>query len=223
MSTATLNAVFPQTVLPTQWTLADLQRHVGHVPLERIRLYPPPGMATEDDAFEIRAREGRLCELVDGILVEKDTASFESLLASLLIHWISEFLDEHPLGIVLGEAGAQRILPRRMRIPDVSFISWDHFPDRRLPDDRVFKVAPDLAIEILSEGNTASEMEMKLDEYRQAGVRLVWYIDPRARTATVHTAEGSSETLDEDGVLQGGDVLPGFELPLRDLLDRYER
>ena len=64
---------------------------------------------------------------------------------------------------------------------------------------------------------------MKLDEYRQAGVRLVWYIDPRARTATVHTLDGSSETFGEDGVLQGRGVLPGFELPLRDLLDRYER
>jgi len=223
MTTVAPTTAFPQTVLPTQWTLADLQRHVGDVPLERIRLYPPPGMATEDDALQIHAREGRLCELVDGILVEKEMASFESLLAGLLIQWLNNFLDERPLGVVLGEAGALRILPRRMRIPEVSFISWDRLPDHRLPVDRVYRVAPDLAIEILSEGNTAQEMELKLDEYRQAGVRLIWYIDPRARTATVHTGEGSTETLDENGVLQGGNVLPGFELPLRDLLDRYER
>ena len=150
MATIAPTTAFPQTVLPIQWTLADLQRHLGDVPLERIRLYPPPGMASEKDALEIRAREGRLCELVDGILVEKDMASFESLLAGLLIQWLNNFLDEHPLGVVLGEAGALRILPRRMRIPDVSFISWDRFPDRRLPADLVYRGAPDLAVEILA-------------------------------------------------------------------------
>ncbi len=55
-----------------------------------------------------------------------------------------------------------------MRIPDVSFISWDKFPNRKLPRDRVFAVVPDLAIEILSEGNTPQEMELKLDEYFRA-------------------------------------------------------
>ena len=76
---------------------------------------------------------------------------------------------------------------------------------------------PDLAVEVLSESNTAEEMARKLREYFAAGVRLVWMIDPRDRTATVFTGPELSRMLDETHTLDGGDVLPGFQLPLRDL------
>ena len=222
-SLTTPTTVLPQTVLPTDWTLADVQQHVGGVALERIRLYPPPGMATVEDALRIHDREDRLYELVDGVLVEKIMATYESLLASFLIHLIHQFLDENPLGILLAPDGALRILPEKMRIPDVSFISWDKFPNRKLPRDRVFAVAPDLAVEILSEGNTPQEMELKRDEYFRAGVRLVWFIDPENRSAQVYTSRDACEPLDENGALSGREVLPGFELPLKALLDKVER
>ncbi|MBW3597183.1 MAG: Uma2 family endonuclease, partial [Planctomycetes bacterium] len=93
----------------------------------------------------------------------------------------------------------------------------------RLPADRVFRVAPDLAVEILSEGNTAAEIALKLDEYRRAGVALTWVIDPEARTAAVYTLDGRTESFDEDGVLDGADVLPGFQMSLKKLLDRFPR
>jgi hypothetical protein len=73
----------PPTLVPTEWTMADLQAHLGGVPAERIRLYPPPGMATEQDVLNIHDHEDRLCELVDGILVDKVMASFVSLLAGI--------------------------------------------------------------------------------------------------------------------------------------------
>jgi Uma2 family endonuclease len=107
-----------------------------------------------------------------------------------------------------------------MRIPDVSFISWDRFPGRKLPKDRVFRVAPDLAVEFISQGNTKGEMNLKLDEYFAAGVRLVWYIDPRTRTAQVYTARDRAETIGESGLLDGRDVLPGFQLRLGELFER---
>lgn len=219
----TSTTVFPPTVLPTDWSLADLQRHLGGVSLQRIKLYPPPGMATIEDALTLHDREAVICELVDGILVEKIMASYESVLAGILIQLLNNFVDEHPLGIVMGEAGAMQILPRRMRIPDVSFVSWKKFPGRKLPRDRVFAVAPDLAVEVLSEGNTDEEMDEKLDEYFRAGVRLVWYIDPETRTANVYESTDQVETQSEDGTLSGKDVLPGFELPLRTLFEKVER
>lgn len=221
--TTPITTVFPPTMLPTDWSLADVQQHLGGVALERIRLYPPPGMATVEDALAIADREDCLCELVDGILVEKIMASYESVVACFLIHLIHQFLDEHPLGVVTGESGALRILPKKMRIPDVAFISWDKFPNRQLPRDRVFAVAPDLAVEILSAGNTPREMELKLDEYFRAGVGLVWFIDPDSRIARVYTSRDNCEVLDENGVLSGGDVLPGFELTLKALLDKVDR
>jgi Uma2 family endonuclease len=224
MATVTTpSTTFPQTVLPTDWTLADLQRHLGGIPLERIRLYPPPGMATEQDALDIADHEDRLCELVDGILVEKVMASYESFLAGIFIQVLNNFLEQHPLGIVLGEGGALRLLPRRMRIPDVSFISWNRFANRKLPRARVFRVAPDLAVEVLSEGNTEQEMQQKVEEYFSAGAQLVWLIDPEARTARVYTAPGQFSGLTENDSLDGGTVLPGFQLALRELFSRVER
>jgi Uma2 family endonuclease len=223
MSTISSDEVFPSITLPTQWSWADVQRHVGNVPLERIRFYPPAGLATETDMLEIRDREDRLYELVDGVLVEKAMGTYESLLAVALQSLLDAYLSRNPIGVVSGEGGPLRILPARTRIPDVAVVLWERFPNRVLPRDAVFRVTPDLAVEILSAGNTADEMRIKLEEYRGAGVRLVWYIDPEMRIATVHKLDGSSETLDVNGILDGGDVLPGFSFRLRDLLDRFPR
>ena len=63
------------------WTLADLQAHLGGIPMERIRLYPSPGRATKDDVEPARARKNRTCELIDGVLVEKTVGLYESVLA----------------------------------------------------------------------------------------------------------------------------------------------
>jgi Uma2 family endonuclease len=218
-----LSPAHPPTCLPTEWSVADLQAHLGGIPLDRIRLYPPPGMATEQDALDIADHEDRWCELVDGILVEKVMATFESLVACILIQWLNNFLEKNQLGIVLGEGGALRILPTRMRIPDVSFIRWERFPGRKLPRVAVFRVAPDLAVEILSEGNTEGEMQIKVAEYFRAGVRLVWLLDPEDRSARVYTSADQFEVLDENGFLDGRDVLPGFHFRLRDLIDAVPR
>jgi Uma2 family endonuclease len=76
---------------------------------------------------------------------------------------------------------------------------------------------PDLAVEILSPSNTADEIQRKRGEYFNRGTQLVWIIDPRARTAEVFTAPAASTLLHEADTLDGGVVLPGFTLPLRDL------
>ena len=77
-----------------------------------------------------------------------------------------------------------------------------------------------LAVEVLSEGNTPQEMALKLQEYLSAGVRLVWYVDPVARTAEVYTSPETADRITADDHLVGGDVLPGFTLRLGDWLDR---
>jgi Uma2 family endonuclease len=106
-----------------------------------------------------------------------------------------------------------------VRAPDVCFISWNRFKNRELPPEPIPDLAPDVAIEVLSAGNTAAEMQRKLHDYFAAGVRLVWYIDPATRSAKSYTAEDEIIAVDESGVLSGGDVLPGFELPLAALFD----
>jgi Uma2 family endonuclease len=201
-------------------TVADLLEALGDIPPERVRMQPPPGTATEADVIAIHAREKRLCELVDGTLVEKPMGYDESRLAVELITTLVVFLRQHDLGTVAGEAGMMRLVTGLVRIPDVSFVRWEHLPEEYGP---VPPLAPDLAIEVLSESNTPKEMERKLREYFEAGTQLVWYFDPRARTVTVYTSPDQFIVLDESQTLDGGDVLPGLVIPLRELFDRASR
>ena len=110
-----------------------------------------------------------------------------------------------------------------MRIPDVSFISWDRIPGRESPKEPVPDLAPDLAVEVLSESNTPAEMRRKVGEYFAAGARMVWLIDPRKRTARVYSSPDRSVLVRADQSLDGGDVLPGFSVGLGELLDRGRR
>jgi Uma2 family endonuclease len=204
----------PPIATPLPQTLADVVERLGSVPLERIPARPAPGTATETDLLRPPGGEQRRYELVDGVLVEKPMGYYESRLAVVLIRFLEVFLEQHDLGIALGEAGALRLAPGLVRIPDVSFLSWDHFPGRELPAEPIPDLAPDLAVEILSEGNTPAEMERKLREYFAAGTRLVWYIDPPSRSARVYTDPEVFTVVTEGQALEGGDLLPGFSLLL---------
>ena len=199
-------------------TLADLMAQIGSVPLERIPARPAPGTATEADVAAGRLGEKRLFELVDGVLVEKPMGYFEALLAALLIQWLGAYVHSHDRGFVMGADATLRLQPGLVRLPDVSFVSWDRFPDRELPAEAVPDLAPDLAVEILSEGNTPGEMSRKLREYFDAGCRMVWYVDPATHTARSYTSPEQWQEIDEDGVLDGGEVVPGFALRLGDWL-----
>ena len=204
-------------------TVADLLQRLGNIPPERIWLRPVPGTATEQDVIDIETHENRLCELVDGVLVEKTVGYFESRLALVLGYYIELFLDRHDLGIVLGADGAVRLMPGLVRIPAVSFLSWDKFPNRELPVEPIPDLAPDLAVEVLSEGNTPEEMRRKLREYFQAGVRLVWLIDPATQSAEVYTSPRKKRIITSGQVIDGGSVLPGFGLRLQELFTRAGR
>ena len=209
-------------VPPRDWTVADLLEHVGGVPSARVWVVPAPGTATEQDLLEAEARSGRICELVDGVLVEKPMGWYESVLAVALGHLISSYLARNPLGLVSGEAGFLRTISGRTRAPDVAFVTWERLGRHSPRRQRILQVPPDLAVEILSEGNTPTEMERKLREYFAAGTRLVWYIDPATQTGTSYNSPDQGELIREDGVLTGDDVLPGFELALRDLFAAAE-
>ena len=205
------------SVVPSDWTFADLWASLGGIPLERIRAVPPPGTATEDDVVRAESYTDVPCELIDGVLVEKTMGYLESIIAMKIVYLLMAFTEKNDLGVVLGPGGTLRVLPQQVRIPDVCFISWARFPNRQLPSEPIPALAPDLAIEVLSPGNTEAEMQRKLRDYFTAGVRMVWYVDPRAARARSYTAADQFVEAAEGGALSGGDVLPGFELPLAGL------
>jgi Uma2 family endonuclease len=199
---------------PVLFNVADLMDHLA-VPPHRIRLQPPPGQATEEDAIQ-----NKLCELIDGVLVEKAMGYYESRMAVALLYFLERYLEGNPLGFLLDGSGIIRVSERQIRLPDVSFVSWDHFPDRKLPAGQILDLVPDLAVEVLSPTNTNDEMARKRREYFAGGGKLVWEANPPTRTVEVFTAPDLSTTLDENGILDGGTVLPGFSLPIRDWFAR---
>lgn len=201
---------------PPEWTLADLQEHLGGIPLNRIRAWPPPGTATKDDVEAIHAHTKRMCELIDGVLVEKAVGFFESVLALRLANMLGEYLKANPIGIIAGEAGFVELLPAQVRAADVCVVCWDRVP-HDLAAEAIPAIVPDFVAEVLSKGNTPAEMRRKLQDYFSAGVRLVWYIDPRPRTARAYTGEELFVDVAEHGTLSGGAVLPGFEVRLAEL------
>ncbi|HEX5102815.1 MAG TPA: Uma2 family endonuclease, partial [Pirellulaceae bacterium] len=151
---------------------------LGGVDPARIRIEPPMGTATVEDVIEIEERENRLFELVDGILVEKVMGYTASRIASRLIAALEAYVDANDLGAVTGEGGMFRMPENLVRIPDVAFAGWDQFPNHELPAEGAPEIVPDLAVEVLSKGNTKAEMARKLREYFAVGVTTVWFVDP---------------------------------------------
>src|SRR2546426_3992984 len=136
----------------------ELIDSLGGIPPSRIRLVPAPGTAVEQDVIDLEERENRLCELIDGVLVEKTVGYRESLIASFLIKVLRNFVDERNLGLLAGPDGMMKFAKGQVRIPDVSFISWDRLPGRKPPSEPVPEILPDLIVEVLSKSNTAGEM-----------------------------------------------------------------
>ena len=224
MSTATLAppVLVPSEPLPAYETVADLLEQLGGIPASRVRWVPTPGTATEADAIGAEQRFGRLCELVDGTLVEKPVGFYESALAGVILELIRVFVRPRRLGVVVGEQGMMRVVPGQVRMPDVAFTSWARLPPT-YPRDPAPRVSPDLAVEVLSPTNTPAEMARKRAEYVAGGTRLVWVLDPPTRTFTVHTPDREPVEVGPDGTLDGGDVLPGFTLSVADLFAEAER
>jgi Uma2 family endonuclease len=197
---------------------------LGGIPAERVLLAPAPGAATEQDLLALLENEGRTCELVDGTLVEKPVGTIESFLAAILIRILGNFTSAKRLGLISGEQGPYRLRLGLVRLPDVAFISWSRIPGELKDLPAIAPVVPNLAIEVLSESNTKAEIDRKLEEYFSSGVQLAWIFDPRTRAVAIHLAPGSpSKILTGSETLDGGMVLPGFQLNLADLFTELER
>jgi Uma2 family endonuclease len=212
----------PRTTNPTNHfeTVAEVLERMPEIPPRRIRLDPKPGTATGEDVIAaLQAADKRLYELVDGVLVEKVLASKESCLALWIGHRLCAYLEKNNVGIPFGADGPFRLRQGLVRLPDVSFISYEQLPEG-LPDEAIISAYPDLAVEVLSENNTRGEVRRKLREYFLAGTRLVWVINPKTQTAEVYTAPGRKKRIGKTGTLDGGEVLPGFTLSLADLFAR---
>ena len=160
-------------------------------------------------------------ELVQGALIELMSASEgHEHTASLIIWRLSAHVFPQQLGRVYTSNRGYvtgPTSPATARMPDVSFVSTERLGQAEL-SGMLYNGAPDLAVEIRSEGNTAAEMAQKVSEYLGAGGKAVWVIDLDARTLTVHTPGTPPVTLTDADVVDGGDCVPGFTCAVADLL-----
>lgn len=162
--------------------------------------------------------DGVRLELVEGNVVrEPRPGARHGRLTTRLASALHKHSENQGLGMVCTDFGVVLAEdPATIRGPDIGFIAAERLRPEDLPTG-FLKGAPDLAVEIVSLSNTATEIQRKVLEYLAAGSRLVWVVDPETRSVSAYRSRDEARLLDEGDVLDGGDVLPGFHLAMKEL------
>lgn len=163
-------------------------------------------------------------ELVRGEIRPMTPASgAHGVIAGVIFAALNAFVEERQLGLCFPDNTGFLLpgLADTVRSPDAAFVRGDRLPREGITAGWV-RAAPDLVVEILSPTETSSDLEEKLKDYRAAGTRLAWVIDPATRRVTVRLAGAADTWLaeSETDTLDGSDVLPGFSLPVARLFAR---
>lgn len=168
----------------------------------------------ERSAFSARQYRERLADvgLLAGDLHERVAKS----IAQRLNQYVGE---ENEHGFVYTSETGFKLAggSETVRVPDVAFMSRARV-EAVGEVDGVWPEAPALAVEVVSPGDTYAEVEEKVFDWLESGAKEVVVINPRTRTATVYRSRSEIAVISEDDVLDGGDAVPGFRLPLREVL-----
>ncbi len=161
------------------------------------------------------ADDARL-ELVEGMIIEMPPSRpINTIIAGRILAFVFNFVEANDLGYVSGADGGYTLSPANVRIPDVAFISKSRLPE--IPDE--FQGAPDLVFEVISPSESARKVNDKTQLYLSSGARMVVNVYPESRVIEVWQSTGDGgmqvHTLTIDDVFDGGDVLPGFKLPVK--------
>lgn len=164
---------------------------------------------------DAHASEGREFELLDGVMMEKDMASYApSKIAARIIYYLTAYIMENPIGEITGSDGTYIMDENNSFIPDAAYIS--HV---RLPADvpREVPIPPDLAVEVKSSTDSKRALRRKAERYLELGTRMVWLVFPDEQQVEVYVASADVITLTSADTLDGGEVLPNFQLAISKL------
>lgn len=167
----------------------------------------------------LRTPEGDRYELVHGRPVEKDMGAKSDRISLRIGGLLDQFCLRTKVGFAFGSSTGYQCFPSdptTVRKPDASVVATGRLPDDRAPGGHI-KLAPDLAVEVVSPNDVAEEVEVKVLEYLTAGVRLVWVVFPDAKDVHVRRINGTFDVLTESDTLSGEDVVPGFTCKVADL------
>jgi Uma2 family endonuclease len=169
----------------------------------------------------LRMPDADYFELVDGKLVERKMGARSSYVATRICVMLSNHCTGNRLGWVLGDGASYQCFPHApstVRKPDTSYIPFGRLPREELPEGHI-RIAPALAVEVVSPNDLAYEIDEKVQEFLTAGVALVWVINPATRTVRIHRPDRPGVTLRPDDELTGDEVLPGFRCKVADLFE----
>ncbi len=160
-------------------------------------------------------------ELDDGRLVPLCTSARSSWVSGKILSVLMRHCDETELGWCFPPGTVYRCFSPRQtaRRPDVSFLRRGRLLNEELPWEDL-TISPDLAVEVVAPGDLVEELDLKVEDYLRAGVRLVWIVNPDTKSVLIHRANGTMARLRDRQDLDGEDVLPGFRFPLRELWPR---
>ena len=179
-----------------------------------------PESLTVEEFERLEDPPGYRLELVGGTLVREPQPGLEhGMITMNALRALDAHCRDHRCGMVFVEAGYVLDPRGLVRRPDVSLLLADHLPEGDMPEG-MSRRPPDLAVEVVSPGNTAADIEQKVGEYLAAGTAEVWVLYPRTRTVVVHRAGGVVLRRGEEDDIDGGDVLPGFRASVHGFFSR---
>jgi Uma2 family endonuclease len=179
---------------------------------------------TADDLWEITQRgenADKHFELVEGVIFEVSPSSaISSIIAIELAVFLRNYVKAHDLGFISGSDGTYNLGSGNVFAPDVAFVQKARLP--QIPE-RFFPIPPDLTIEVLSATGSARATQRKAAKYLAAGTQAVWIVDPMSKEVDICRATDQGKmlirTLTTEDTLDGGEVLPGFTLPVKAIFE----
>ncbi len=178
-------------------------------------------LLTAEDLWNI-SDNGMRHELVDGELRTMAPAGGEH--GGIVMHFggrLATFVEDHDLGVMMSSETGFVIAgePETVRCPDFAFVAKSRIPQEGIPKG-FWKIVPDLACEVVSPSDTLFDVEEKVQQYLQSGVRLVWLINPKQRTVTVYRPGPIVRVLTIRDSIEGEEVIPGFSYRVQKVFAR---
>lgn len=182
------------------------------------------GKVWTEDELEAMPNDGYRHEVVNGKLVMSPKNNFQhEQICQRLNFALETFNRAHHLGAILGSNMGFWMANRNCRAPDVSFVAKARLLQLGFRSDTqtFFPGAPDLAIEVMSPGNTPREMDERLADFFASGSQIVWIIHPTAQSVEVCHSRTDRRLVVAGGVIEGEHVLPGFRLQVSDIFKSW--
>lgn len=172
-----------------------------------------------DNELMALPKDGRKYELIEGELLMSPVGALHSDVCLNIAMLLRNYSRRKKLGKVYDSSMGFRLSREILLSPDVSFVSNSRLKKIMISPEKFLYGAPDLAVEVLSPGDTLDLIERKLEKYFQHGTRLAWVADPRRKAVTVHSLDAVTKLSRPGETLSGGDALPGFKCKVRQVFE----